>query len=163
MGRGIWEEASGWRHLGGGIWEECGTRHLGGGIWVEASGRMHLGGSIWEKASGGGICEEASGRRHLGGGIWGEAFGRTLGVTLGELWGGSGKALGRLWEDSGKGLGALVALEAPGTLGGLWEVLRWLWRLWRLQGCLGGSLFINRHHSATELNQKQNVAFTKCF
>ena len=35
----MWDEASGQRHLGGGIWKEAsGRRHLGGGIW-EDSGR----------------------------------------------------------------------------------------------------------------------------
>ena len=101
----------------------------------------HLGEGIWEEASGrrhlgGGIWEKAAGRRHLRGGIWEEASGRTLGGALGGLSGGSGR-----------------------TLGGLWEELRGLWRLWRLQACLGGSLFINRHHSATELKS----SFLCCF
>ena len=60
---GIREEASGWRHLGGGIWER-----LRGSIWEETSGRRHL-----EEASGmmeGGIWEQASGKRHMGKGLW---------------------------------------------------------------------------------------------
>ena len=94
-------------------------------IWEEAFGRRHLGEGIWGRHLGEGIWEETSGRRHLGGGIWEEASeGRHLGELWEGLWGGSGKALGGLWE-------------------GRWG----LWRLWRLQGCLGWSIFIKWHLS----------------
>ena len=106
---GIWEGASGRRHLG----DAFARRHLGGGIWeeasgMEASGRRHLEGGIWEDhgkdfgkvlggALTGGIWEKASGKRHLGRGIWEEASeGRYLGGALGGLWVGSAKALGVL-------------------------------------------------------------------
>ena len=51
--------------------------------------------------------------------------GRTLGEALGGFREGSGRPLGGLWEGSGRALGSRG-----------------------LQGCLGGSLSINWHHSA---------------
>ena len=107
MGRGIWEQASGRRHLGGGNWEASGTKHLGEGIWG-----WHLRGGTWE---------EASGRRHLGECIWEEASGRRhLGGLCEGLREGSGVALGRLWESSGRSFG-----RPGGSRGsrGVWEGL----------------------------------------
>ena len=82
----------------------------------------------------GGSREKASGRRHLGEGIWEEAYeGRHLG---GNIWEDSGRSFGKLWGGSGRALGRL------------WEELWGLWRLWKLQGGLGKSIFIKWHHSA---------------
>ena len=76
-------EASGWRHLGGSIWDKA----SGGGIWVEASGRRHLDETSGWRHLKGGIWEEAAGGRHLGGGIWEEASGgRHLGGFWEALW-----------------------------------------------------------------------------
>jgi hypothetical protein len=54
------------KQLGKGIWQEAfGTRHVVGGIRGEASGRRRLRGSIWEEASGG--LWESSGMEE----VWG--------------------------------------------------------------------------------------------
>ena len=65
----IWEEASGRRQLGEGIWEETSYK---------ASGRRHLGGGVWRRQLRRGISEDS-----------GMGSGRGS-----ERWEGSGRALG---------------------------------------------------------------------
>jgi len=66
-------------------------------IWEEASGRKHLGRGIWEEASGNvreGIWEKASGRRHLGGlreRLW-EGLSST---AYGDVWGSPARRMDR--------------------------------------------------------------------
>ena len=69
-----------------------------------------------------------------------------FGKALGWLW----DALGWLWETSGK------------ALGGLWDELWGLWRLWRLQGCLRGSLFIKGHHSVAVRKSAHFLFILRC-
>ena len=104
----------------------------------EASGRRHLGEGIWEETTEG---------RHLGGDNCEKASGRTLGETLGSLWGGCGRALGGLWDG----------------LWGLRDELWGRWRLWRLQGCLGWSLFIKWHQSAAVCKSSLFCLFYELF